>query len=128
MQLVKRSPHSPAASTASRMQKMAKGATGVNIFIHPLNEVKGGGIHRNHCLFVCPSVCLSVCLCMSFRHVTFSCFYIGLQYIAYRCITMGGCVAYIHDPNTVLTFDLKIKLIGFLHGFVFRPQLFCSLT
>ena len=94
---------------------MVKGATGVKIFVHPLNEVKGGGIHRNHCLFVCPLVCLSVCLCMSFRHVTFSCFYICLQYVAYGCITMGGCVAYIHDPNTVLTFDLKIKLIGFVY-------------
>ena len=29
-------------------------------------------------------------------------------------LTMRGCVAYIHDPDTMkLTFDLKIKLIEF---------------
>ena len=27
---------------------------------------------------------------------------------------MRQCVAYIHDPNKTLTFDLKVKLKGFM--------------
>ena len=30
---------------------------------------------------------------------------------------MRGCVAYIHDPNTILTFDLKVKFTGFFYMF-----------
>ena len=37
------------------------------------------------------------------------------------------CVAYIH-LDTMLTFDLKVRYIGFWHSFMFGPQLFCPLT
>ena len=34
----------------------------------------------------------------------------GLPYLAHGCITMRGCVAYIHDRDSTLTFYLKVKL------------------
>ena len=43
------------------------------------------------------------------------------------CITMRQCVVYIYDPNTMLTFDLKVKFLGFWHCLVFG-QIFCHLT
>ena len=46
------------------------------------------------------------------RPVTF-CFDIGISYLAQASITMRQCVTYIHDPNMTLTFDLKVKFIGF---------------
>ena len=42
------------------------------------------------------------------------CFNIGLPYLAHGSIIIRGCVGYIHDPNTTLSFDLKVKFIGFL--------------
>ena len=73
------------------------------------NEVEG--VWELLCLFDC----LPVCLC---RFVSgpklLICFDIGLPYLAYWCITMRRCVAYIHDPNTTLTFDLNVKFIRFL--------------
>ena len=41
---------------------------------------------------------------------------IGLQYLAHGCITIRRCVAYIQDPDSMLTFDLKF--IGFCHVFM----------
>ena len=35
----------------------------------------------------------------------------GLPYLAHGCITIRRCVAYIHDPDTTLNFDLKVKFI-----------------
>ena len=58
------------------------------------------------------------------RPITFLWFDIGLPYLAHGCITMRRCVAYIHDPDTTLNFDLKIKLIGFLTCFRVRPITF----
>ena len=46
--------------------------------------------------------------------VTSPCFDIGLWSLAHGSITMGQCVAYIHDPTTTLTFELNINLIWFL--------------
>ena len=46
-------------------------------------------------------------------HITFFLFDIGLQYLAHGSITMRGCVEYIHDSDTTLTIDLKVKFIGF---------------
>ena len=40
--------------------------------------------------------------------VTF--FNIGLPYLAHGSINMKDCVVYIHNPDTILTFDLKVKL------------------
>ena len=59
------------------------------------------------CLSILPSVCpSSVQICV--RPVTFFWFDIGLLYLAYGCITIRLCVAYIHDPDMTLnlTFDM----------------------
>ena len=48
------------------------------------------------------------------RPITFLWFDIGLPYLAHGCITMRRCVAYIHDPDTTLNFDLKVKFMGFM--------------
>ena len=42
------------------------------------------------------------------RPITFFWFDIGLPYLAHGCITMRRCVAYIHDPDTTMNFDLKV--------------------
>ena len=98
--------------------------------ISPVNEVQG--VYRNHS--VCPSVCLSVwfsvCLVLRLsvqiriRPITFFSFDIGLPNLAHGCITIRRCVAYIHDPDTTLNFDLKVKFIGILTCFSVRPITF----
>ena len=144
---------------------------GKDFFISPVNEAQK--VYRNH--FVSPSVCADSCpahnyfllwhwltilpylahgcitmrQCVAYIHdpnttLTFdlevafigfvavsSCptrnlclLYIVVSYLAHGSVTMRGCVAYIHDPDTTLTFDLKVKSVGF----VFGPQLFCPLT
>ena len=56
-----------------------------------------------------------------FLHVFHNCslFEIGVPYMAHVCITMRRCVSYYHDPNTTLTFDLKV-FTGFLTFFCVR--------
>ena len=44
---------------------------------------------------------------------------IGLPYLTHWCITIRQCVAYIHDPDSMLTFDLKVKFKGFCHVFMY---------
>ena len=92
-------------------------------FYTPENEVEG--VWELLCLFVC----LPVCLC---RFVSgpklLICFDIGLPYLAYWCITMRRCVAYIHDPNTTLTFDLNVKFIRFLTSASQARTFFVALT
>ena len=44
---------------------------------------------------------------------------IGLPYLAHGCITIRQCVAYIHHPDSMLTFDLKVKFKGFCHVFMY---------
>ena len=100
-------------------------------------------VYRNHsvCLSVrlsvlCPSVHLSVCplfLCLSVVQIpvwpiTFLCLDIGLPYLVYGCISMTRCVAYNHNPDTMLTFDLKVKFIGFLTCLFVRLEFFFALT
>ena len=63
-------------------------------------------------LSVRPSVPLSVQIRV--RPITFLWFDIGLPYLAHGCITMRRCVAYIHDPDSMLTFDLKVNLKAFV--------------
>ena len=64
--------------------------------------------------------------CLHVRPVTSVSFHIGIPFSAHGSITVRECVKYIHDPNTTLTFNLKVKFIGLWHDFVFRPQLFLS--
>ena len=83
-------------------------------------RTKFRGVYRNH------SVRLSVRLSVQIRvrPITFLWFDIGLPYLAHGCITIRRCVAYIHDPDTTLNFDLKVKFIGFLTCFPVRPITF----
>ena len=37
---------------------------------------------------------------------------------AHGSITTRGCVAYIHDPDMMLTFDLNVKFIGFMTNLI----------
>ena len=95
----------------------------------PRERSSGGYIEIT--LSVRLSVCLSVCpsvLQIRVRPITFLWFDIGLPYLAHGCITMRQCVAYIHDPDTTLNFDLKVKFIGFFTCFRVRPITFFWIT
>ena len=39
---------------------------------------------------------------------------------------MRRCVKYIHDPDTTLTFDLKVKFIGFMTWLCVQASTFLS--
>ena len=52
--------------------------------------------------------------CLHVQPVTSVSFDIGIPYLAHGSITKRGCVKYIHDPDMTLTFDLKVKFIGFM--------------
>ena len=58
------------------------------------------------------------------RPITLFWFDIGLPYLAHGCITIRQCVANIYDPNTTLTFDLKVKSIGFMTWLCVRAIVF----
>ena len=66
------------------------------------------------------SVCLSVCLSVPIRvrPITFFWFDIDLPYLAHGCITMTQSVGFIHDLDTTLKFDPKVKFIGVLACFL----------
>ena len=66
--------------------------------------------------------------CLQVGPVTSVCCDIGIPYLAHGSTTMTGCVKYIHDPDTTLNFDLKVKFIGLMTWFLFRPQIFYLLT
>ena len=53
-------------------------------------------------------------MCLRVRLVISVCFEIGISYLADGSVTMSGCIAYIHDPDKTMTFDLKAKFIGFI--------------
>ena len=55
-------------------------------------------------------------------------FDIGLPYLSHASITMRGCVTYIYDPDSTLTFDLKVKFRSFCHVSVSDPSLLFALT
>ena len=61
-------------------------------------------------------------------HNFFFWFEIGLPYLAHGCITIRQCVMYIHDSDTTLNFDLKVKFIGFLTCLCVRPITIFDLT
>ena len=87
-------------------------------FYAPRERSSGGYIEIS--LSVCPSDCPSVCA-DSYPAHNFFWFDIGLPYLAYGCITMRRCVAYIHELFMTLTFDLNIKII-------FSPQIWVWLN
>ena len=61
-------------------------------------------------------LCLSVCLCrfVSGHNLFFD---IGLPYLAHGFFTIRQCVARIYDPDTMFTFDLKVKGSVFFYMF-----------
>ena len=80
-----------------------------DFFNNTPRERSSEGVYRNHPL--CPSVCW---------------FDFGLPYLAHGSTTMRGCVKYIHDPDTTLTFDLKVKFIGFMTWLCVQASAFLS--
>ena len=60
-------------------------------------------------LFLCLSVCVSI-WADSCPDLNFFCFEIGLSNLAHS--TSQWEDVNIHDPNSMLTFDLKVKFIG----------------
>ena len=116
------------------------------VIIHSVNEVRG--VYRDDpvcpsdCLCVClytrlsvrPSVCLSVspsvCLSVqiSVRPISFFWFDMDMPYLAHTSISMRECVVNIYDPDSILTFDLKVILKGFCRVFASDPWLLFALT
>ena len=90
----------------------------INIIIPPWTKCKGyiGTTLSVRLSVCCPSVCQSVCADSCPAHN----FFFGLT-LAYHIWHIGVSVAYIHDPDTTLNFDLKVKFIGFLTCFCVRP-------
>ena len=87
----------------------------------PCERSSGGYIGIT--LPVCLSVRLSFCADSCPAH-NFLMFYTVLPYLAHGCITIRRCVMYIHDTDTTLNFDLKVKFVGFLTCFRVRPITF----
>ena len=95
--------------------------------LYTLRERGSGGYTETRItLSVRPSVCLSVrmSVLIRVRPITFFWFDIGLPYLVHGCITMRRCVAHIDNPDSALTFDLKVKFKGFLACFRVRPKTF----
>ena len=59
-----------------------------------------------------------VLTCFCVRPIPIFWFDIGLPYLSHGSITIRGCDRYIHVPDSMLTFDLKVKFIGFCHVFM----------
>ena len=96
---------------------------GHNFFVlchmHP---VFGTWMHHHETM--CHVLCLSVRLRVLIRAITSLFFDVCIPYLAYGCINMRGCIAYIHDLHVTfnhmtLTFDLKVKGISFLTWIIF---------
>ena len=64
--------------------------------------------------------------CLHVQPVTSVSFDIGIPYLAHGSITKRGCVKYIHDPDMTLTFDLKVKFIGFMTWLCVQASPFLS--
>ena len=67
---------------------------------------------------------IEVLTCLCVLPITSVCFDISIPYLAHGSITMRECVAFIHDPKKMLTFDLKVKFIRFLTCFCVWPIIF----
>ena len=88
---------------------------------HP---VFGTWMHHHATMYhvLCLSVRLFVLICV--QAITSLFFDVRISYLAYGCINMRGCIAYIHDlhvtfDHMTLTFDLKVKGISFLTWIIF---------
>ena len=64
--------------------------------------------------------------CFRVWPITIFWFDIGLPYLAHVSVTMRRCIAYIPDPDTTLTFDLKVKFIGFMTWLFVQASPFLS--
>ena len=64
--------------------------------------------------------------CPHVRPVTSVSFDIGIPYLAHGSITIRGCVKYIHDPKTMLTFDLKVRFVGMMIWLCVQASAFLS--
>ena len=64
--------------------------------------------------------------CLHLRSVTSVGFDIGIPYLAHGSITMRGCVKYINDSDTTLTFDLKVKFKVFMTWLCVQESAFLS--
>ena len=64
--------------------------------------------------------------CLHVRPLTSFSFDISMPYLAHGSITMGGCVKYIHDPDTTLNLDLKVKFTGFMTWLCAQASAFLS--
>ena len=53
--------------------------------------------------------CKGFLTCFRVRPKTSVSFNIGIPYLAHGSITIRGCVKYIHDSDTTLTFDQKVN-------------------
>ena len=93
----------------------------VGIFYTPSKQSSLGCIGITVCL---PLHLFAHLSADSFPAHNFFCCDDGIPYLAHGCITMRQCVAYIHDPGTTLTFDLKVKFTGFLTCLPVRPVTF----
>ena len=62
--------------------------------------------------------------CLRVRPITSDCFDNGIPKLAHGCITIRQCVADIHDNDTILTIDLKVKFIGFMTWLCVRATYF----
>ena len=67
--------------------------------------------------------------CLKFVIVRWHC-WLFLSYSSNWSINRRWCVTYIHDPNTSLSFDLKVNFLGFLTWLRVQPAtvFFCPLT
>ena len=86
-----------------------------NSYYTPANESSGGyiGITLSAlCLSVCADSCLATNVFFDWHWHTI--------YMVHGCITMRQNVAHIHDPDTTLTFDIKVKY-RVLTCFLVRP-------
>ena len=59
---------------------------------------------------------IEVLTCFRVLPMSSVCFDISIPYLAYTGMSTSirECVAFIHDPDMMLTFDLKVNFIGFL--------------
>ena len=64
--------------------------------------------------------------CLRDQPLTSVCFDIGIPCLAHVSITMRACVTFIYDSDRTLTFDLKVKFIGFMTWFCIRATAFLS--
>ena len=64
--------------------------------------------------------------CLHVQPVTSVSFDIGIPYLAHGSITKIGCVKCFHDPDMTLTFDLKVKFIGFMTWLCVQASPFLS--